>query len=149
MARLLTICLALSFTGCSSYVRRAYWTSGYTSIRGYPTAEPPEGFTGVWTHYKHNGEKLAEVPYWNGEVHGTSFSYKDDGCPYLIRRYENGRFVEDYYIEKLTWIPSRIPFWYPARYLNDSVKSWNRSTTEESVGGATSESAPSAAAEAR
>lgn len=113
--------------GCTSCASRAYWGEGEnTAIRGYPTVSPPPGYTGVWVSRKHNGHKLAEVSYWNGQTHGTSFWYRDDGKPYLIRQYEHGKFVKDYLVEPMPKEASRIPFWYPARYLNQSVASWNR-----------------------
>ncbi len=107
----------VTLTSCSSYVCRAYWgKSEGTSIRGYPTVGPPVGYTGVWTHYKHDGNKLADVPYMNGQIHGTSFWYRDDGSAYLIRRHENGHFSQDYRVEPAPTSPARIPFWYPAHY---------------------------------
>jgi hypothetical protein len=107
----------VALTSCSSYVRRAYWgKSEGTSIRGYPTIQPPDGYTGVWTHYKYDGSKLAEEPYMNGQTHGTSFWYRDDGSVYLIRHYEHGQYSKDYLIEPAPKTPARIPFWYPAHY---------------------------------
>jgi hypothetical protein len=120
MRCLYLVLVILALSSCSSYVRRAYWgESEGTSLRGYPTVGPREGYTGVWTDYKHDGSKLAEVSYMNGKVHGTSFWYRDDGSPYLIRHYENGRYAKDYLIEPLPATPAKIPFWYPARYWSD------------------------------
>jgi len=119
--------LAILQCGCSSYVYRAYYKNGLdTAIRGYPTFDPPDGYTGIWTHYKWNGKVLAQEAYLDGKVNGTSFWYKDDGKPYLIRHYENGRFVKDYYQEPLPRTKPSIPFWFPARYHNGSVKTWLR-----------------------
>lgn len=109
--------------GCSSYVYRAYFTAGQdTSIRGYPTVDPPDGYTGIWTHYKWNGQILAQESYLNGKSNGTSYWYKDNGKPYLIRLSEGGEFVKDYYIEPLPKTRPSIPFWFPARYRNGAVK---------------------------
>jgi hypothetical protein len=117
MRRLALVLAIVAMTSCSSYVRRAYCgKSEGTSIRGYPTIDPPAGYTGVWTHYKHDGSKLAEVPYMNGQTHGTSFWYRDDGSVYLIRHYELGHYSKDYLIEPPPKTPARIPFWYPAHY---------------------------------
>jgi hypothetical protein len=122
--KILFTILILVQCGCSSYVYRAYFKNGPdTAIRGYPTIDPPAGFTGVWTHYKWNGDILAHQSYIDGENHGTSFWFKDDGAPYLIRLSENGRFVKDYYQEPLPKARPKIPFWFPARYQNVSVKS--------------------------
>lgn len=120
--RVLLFLIAFLQCGCSSYIYRAYYTNKSDSaIRGYPTIDPPEGFTGVWTHYKWNGKVLANVSYISGEPTGTSFWYKDDGKPYLIRQYEDGKFEKDYYMEPLPKSRPNIPFWFPARYLNRSV----------------------------
>ncbi len=117
MRTLLLLFVLGAFTNCSSYIRRAYWGKDEgTSIRGYPTIDPPAGYTGVWTHYKYNGSRLAEVPYWKGKTHGTSFWYRDDGSVYLIRRHEHGHYSKDDLIEPAPEEPAKIPFWYPARY---------------------------------
>jgi hypothetical protein len=119
--------VVLAWSGCSDYTSRAYFGEGEnTAIRGYPTVGPPPNYTGVWTDYKYNGAKLAEEPYWRGELYGTAFYYKDDGTVYLIREYEHGHFVKDDYASPLPKEPSKIPFWFPAKYENGSVVSWNK-----------------------
>ena len=118
LMRVIALFIAIVITtSCSSYVSRAYYgKSEGSKIRGYPTIAPPSGYTGVWTHYKHDGSKLAEESYLNGQTHGTSFWYRDDGTVYLVRQHEYGRFSKDYLIEPLPKTPARIPFWSPARY---------------------------------
>jgi len=132
----LVILTLLSLTGCSSYVYRAYFHPDSmggvtTSMGGYPTISPPDNFTGVWTDYRWDGKILAQTPYWNGKTHGTAFAFKDDGHPCLIRRYENGHYVEDYYSESTPQKRAFIPFWFPAKYFNASVVSTERKFAEQ------------------
>ena len=123
--------VVLAWSGCSDYTSRAYFGEGEnTAIRGYPTVGPPPNYTGVWTDYKYNGAKLAEEPYWRGELYGTAFYYKDDGTVYLIREYEHGHFVKDDYASPLPKEPSKIPFGFPQNTKTGRLSLGIKNTTK-------------------
>src|SRR6188474_2211157 len=94
---ILLLC-ALALSGCAStgYIRRAYFFPGSnTSIRGYPTVEPPSGYTGTWTHYTYTGRPLAILQYRNGHEDGRQVYLDDSRQPYVIRYIRDGRYHHD------------------------------------------------------
>lgn len=108
--------------GCSHYIYQAYFKTDSTgnrdSIRGYPIIEPPENFTGIWTHYKWNGAKLADISYIKGRENGLSCYYQDSGKPYCIIKTDPERPTEEYYHEDIQMKRASIPFWFPAKYYH-------------------------------
>jgi hypothetical protein len=94
---LVASCTLIACSGCSDrsqYIARAYLLpSDYvTSLRGYPTIEPPKGFTGTWIHWSYDGRVLAINQFRNGRQHGRQVYLDDEGEPYFISHIESGMF---------------------------------------------------------
>jgi hypothetical protein len=116
------LALGLSGCSCSCYVARAYFFPGSnTSLRGYPTIDPPEHFTGTWTHYSYSCRKLAILTYCDGDEDGKQVYLDDSGKPFLIRYIKNGQWDHD---DLCLRAPPRatIPFFFPQRWLNPSIR---------------------------
>jgi hypothetical protein len=105
----------------ANYVWKAYFYPGSdANLRGYPTIEPPNGFTGTWVHYTFTGRALAMHTVVDGHEVGKQIYFRDDGAPYLVR-YLN---IDEWERDDVNLGPPAatvIPWLLPQRWINRSL----------------------------
>ncbi|OHX35015.1 hypothetical protein BJL95_16525 [Methylomonas sp. LWB] len=123
MSALLVALVAITLISSpkANYIWKAYFYPGSNSnLRGYPTLEPPNNFTGTWVHYAYTGRSLAKLNIVDGKAVGKQIYFADDGSPYLVRYLRNGKWERD---EINLGPPASIivPWFLPQRWINRSL----------------------------
>ena len=117
-------CLSLFvlFSPRANYIFRAYFFPGsFSTLYGYPIVDPPERYSGIWTHYTYAGEPIAFLTYKDGDELGKQVYLREDGTPYLVRYINHQGWERD----ELKFDPPAfrvMPWYFPQRWLNPALR---------------------------
>ncbi|MBI3715533.1 MAG: hypothetical protein HY255_06030 [Betaproteobacteria bacterium] len=113
--------LFMLFSPRANYIFRAYFFPGsFSTLYGYPIVDPPEHYTGVWTHYAYTGDPIAFLTFEDGDRLGKQVYLREDGTPYLVRYLNHQGWERDDL--NLGTPPFRVmPWYFPQRWLNPTL----------------------------